>query len=92
MCARKWTRVASKRVRKRSGAKETQSERTVSLPPPFSWSLRAAPAIIKCFNYWEEEQTNSMVFITELIEGTKGVGPGNAACVHVWMIFPFKKQ
>lgn len=23
-----------------------------------------------------------MVFITELIEGTKGVGPGNAACVR----------
>jgi len=35
-----------------------------------------APNIIKCYNYWEEEQTNSMVFITQLIEGTKGVGRG----------------
>ena len=76
----------------RERAKETQSERTVSPHPPFVTSLRAAPAIIKCFNYWEEEQTNSMVFITELIEGTKGVGPGNAACVRVWMIFSFKNN
>ena len=33
-----------------------------------------APSIIKCFSSWEDEETNSMVFITELIEATHGVG------------------
>jgi len=35
-----------------------------------------APDIIKCFNFWHEEETNSMVFITELIQPSRGVGKG----------------
>jgi len=38
----------------------------------------SAPSIIKCYSHWEEEGTNSMVFITELIQGTKGVGTGES--------------
>ena len=42
-----------------------------------------APSIIKCFNYWHEEDTNCVVFITELIKPSRGVGTGDCTRADV---------
>ena len=48
-----------------------------------------APSIIKCFNYWHEEDTNCMVFITELIKPSRGVGTGDCASCACADVDPF---
>jgi hypothetical protein len=40
-----------------------------------------APNIVQCFNYWDDEENDKMVFLTEIIEPMQGKPKKGFTCL-----------